>query len=101
MSFMGRAFGARDRRHGNAPPPLEKVLADLHEGEQEIAEAVTAPTTSPATPASSAQDHRARLENLLRDAARIAQLLEQEAAEAALAENLQLDEKRAAVAKLA
>jgi chromosome segregation ATPase len=103
MSLMGRAFGTRDRRRGNSPQ-LEKVLADLHVGEQENDEP-TRPqptpqeTTLPPTPLLA--DHRGRLEKLLDDARRIAQLLEKESAEAALAENLKLDEKNAAVMKLA
>jgi chromosome segregation ATPase len=105
MSFMGRAFGARDRRLSDAPP-LEKVLADLHDGEQEsddsYAPAIERREPAPAAPPPVViQDHRERLEKLLDDAHRIAQLLEKEAAEAALAENLKLDEKLASVAKLA
>jgi len=105
MSFMGRAFGGRDRRSGQASP-LDKVLADLRE--QENAEPIRPPSTSQETPppptpapAPPAADHRERLEKLLDDARRIAQMLENESAEAALAENLKLDEKLAAVAKLA
>lgn len=103
MSLIGRAFGARERRPGHAAPELEKVLADLHEGEQGEDDAdapviETRETTPPAPPA--AQDHRRRLETLLQDARRISEMLEKEAAEAALAENLKLDEKLAAVAKL-
>ncbi len=105
MSFMGRAFGGRDRRSGHASP-LEKVLADLHE--QESDEPIRPPSTSQETPppptpapAPPAADHRERLEKLLDDARRIAQMLENESAEAALAENLKLDEKLAAVANLA
>jgi chromosome segregation ATPase len=105
MSFMGRAFGARDRRNGNGTPPLEKVLADLHEGEQEYDPYTPAieprESTPPPTAPLEGQNHRERLEKLLNDARRISQMLEKEAAEAALAENLKLDEKLAAVAKLA
>jgi len=104
MSFMGRAFGGRDRRSGQASP-LDKVLADLRE--QENAEPIRPPSTPQETapptpvPAPPPADHRERLEKLLDDARRIAKMLENESAEAALAENLKLDEKLAAVANLA
>jgi hypothetical protein len=106
MSFMGRALGARDRRPSNVPPQLHKMLADLHDGEQENDNPYTPTiqrqeTTPPSMPPPAEKDHRDRLEKLLHDARRIAQMLEKESAEAALAENLKLDEKLAAVAKLA
>lgn len=99
---MGRAFGGRHRA-GNEAQQLEKVLASLHVSEQEEAVALedAPPPPAPPAPVHNGQDHRERLEKLLDDAGRIAQLLEKEAADAALAENLRLDEKRAAVAKLA
>lgn len=113
MSLIGRAFGARSKSRADAPQQLDKVLGDLQVSEQENEHryafnrpAETAKTKATAVephpaPPLTAENHRERLEKLLQDARQISQLLEKEAAEAALAENLRLDEKRAAVAKLA
>ncbi len=100
MSVVSRAFGSRNK--GSDPQsPLDKVLKDLNVGEREnadlpavngavVRESVTVPP-----------DHRQRLEKLLSEAREIEQQLANEAAEAALAENLNLEEKRAGVAQFA
>jgi chromosome segregation ATPase len=93
MSVMGRAFGSRDRQ-SEPVAPLDKVLKDLHVSERENADRDGVNGTV-------APDHRHRLEKLLSDAREIEQRLEKEASEAALAESLRLDEKRARLAKLA
>jgi chromosome segregation ATPase len=94
--IVSRAFGTRSSRRADDPvPDLDGVLNELDISDQQNE-----------TPAPDGrrdlEAHRQRLEQLLENARQIEEMLTKEAAQArALSENLQLDEKRAAVAQAA
>jgi len=121
--IVSRALGTRSKQPEDPAPELQEVLSDLHVGEQqngpayEINRIHFAETEAPAAPSAAApaastvpktsaladlEAHRRRLEQLLDNARQIEELLAKEAAQArTLAENLQLEEKRAAAAEAA
>lgn len=117
--MVSRAFGSRlSRKRDDPAPDLLEVLTTLGESESvnaqeypinriEFAETASTETASAARPAAGAmaaqlEAHRQRLEHLLENARQIEEMLAHEAAQArALAENLMLDEKRAAAAEAA